>query len=274
MAAQRPLPPIPSRHQKHNAWPRPMVRPCCAAQLSPLPAKHRDRPAWPTKSRPARQPHVHRNSVFHRPNPTEWTSCHIVEHDLPDKSSWKRSPAHCTEKDEMPPQRPDRLIDAAAGLTRLKLKGFFFVLVRTPSSSRNRVELKRHAQEIGIAVVAQGTETSPTWRAGVPQALLFRSLIAGQRKTNAGPRNSALGVRLRKSAFCKAWQRNGRPTLILDVGRCWIFGRLHRANIRQPAHRDAMSPCVVMIDEVEKSLAGTSSGNGDSGVSARLFGRS
>ena len=36
---------------------------------------------------------------------------------------------------------------------------------------------------------------------------------------------------------------------------------------------DAMAPCVVMIDEVEKALAGVaSSGQTDSGVSARLFG--
>ena len=33
-----------------------------------------------------------------------------------------------------------------------------------------------------------------------------------------------------------------------------------------------MSPCVVMIDEVEKALAGSSGSSGDSGVSARLFG--
>ena len=33
-----------------------------------------------------------------------------------------------------------------------------------------------------------------------------------------------------------------------------------------------MSPCIVMLDEVEKMLSGASSGGGDSGVSARLFG--
>ena len=36
---------------------------------------------------------------------------------------------------------------------------------------------------------------------------------------------------------------------------------------------DAMAPCVVMVDEVEKALAGVaSSGQTDSGVTARLFG--
>ena len=46
------------------------------------------------------------------------------------------------------------------------------------------------------------------------------------------------------------------------------------ANIRQALKIiDAMSPCVVMVDEVEKALAGVaSSGSSDSGVTARLFG--
>jgi SpoVK/Ycf46/Vps4 family AAA+-type ATPase len=46
------------------------------------------------------------------------------------------------------------------------------------------------------------------------------------------------------------------------------------ANIRQALKiADAMSPCVVMVDEVEKALAGVAtSGQTDSGVTARLFG--
>src|SRR4029077_15120987 len=45
------------------------------------------------------------------------------------------------------------------------------------------------------------------------------------------------------------------------------------ANIRQALRLvDAMSPCVVMIDEVEKALAGdAASGQTDSGVAARMF---
>jgi SpoVK/Ycf46/Vps4 family AAA+-type ATPase len=67
----------------------------------------------------------------------------------------------------------------------------------------------------------------------------------------------------------------GRPTLILDIGS--LMGSLvgsTEANIRQALKIiDAMSPCVVMVDEVEKALAGVaSSGSTDSGVTARLFG--
>jgi SpoVK/Ycf46/Vps4 family AAA+-type ATPase len=62
--------------------------------------------------------------------------------------------------------------------------------------------------------------------------------------------------------------------LILDVGT--LLGSLvgqSEANVRQALRLvDAMSPCVVMVDEVEKALAGSSGSAGDSGVSARLFG--
>jgi SpoVK/Ycf46/Vps4 family AAA+-type ATPase len=67
----------------------------------------------------------------------------------------------------------------------------------------------------------------------------------------------------------------GRPTLILDVGS--LLGSpvgQSEANLRRALQLvDAMAPCVVMIDEVEKALAGVaSSGQVDSGVTARLFG--
>jgi SpoVK/Ycf46/Vps4 family AAA+-type ATPase len=79
-----------------------------------------------------------------------------------------------------------------------------------------------------------------------------------------------------KSALAKALgAETGRPTLIMDVGS--LMGSLvgsTEANIRQALRiTDAMSPAILMIDEVEKSLSGVaSSGQTDSGVSARLFG--
>ena len=65
----------------------------------------------------------------------------------------------------------------------------------------------------------------------------------------------------------------GRPTLVLDLGA--LYGSLvgaTEANIRQALKvADAMAPCVLFVDELEKGLAGVG-GSGDSGVSTRLFG--
>lgn len=65
------------------------------------------------------------------------------------------------------------------------------------------------------------------------------------------------------------------PLLRLDVGR--VFGALvgqSEENMRKALSiAEAVSPCVVWLDELEKGLAGlASSGSTDSGVTARVFG--
>jgi SpoVK/Ycf46/Vps4 family AAA+-type ATPase len=77
-----------------------------------------------------------------------------------------------------------------------------------------------------------------------------------------------------KSQFAKALgNETGRPTLTLDIGSLLgsLVGESER-NLRNALRIvDAMAPCLLFCDELEKGLAGVSS-NGDSGVSARLFG--
>jgi SpoVK/Ycf46/Vps4 family AAA+-type ATPase len=79
-----------------------------------------------------------------------------------------------------------------------------------------------------------------------------------------------------KSAFCRSLgNETGRPTLNLDVGSLMggLVGSTEQNTRTALRIVDAMSPCVLMIDEVEKALSGVaSSGQTDSGVSARLFG--
>ena len=79
-----------------------------------------------------------------------------------------------------------------------------------------------------------------------------------------------------KSQFAKALgNETGRPTVILDIGN--LLGSLvgqSESNVRAALRlADAMAPCVVFADELEKGLAGaSSSGQTDSGVTARVFG--
>jgi SpoVK/Ycf46/Vps4 family AAA+-type ATPase len=77
-----------------------------------------------------------------------------------------------------------------------------------------------------------------------------------------------------KSAFARALGREtGRPTLTLDLGALYgsLVGETER-NVRQALKiADAMAPCICFVDELEKALGGVG-GQGDSGVSTRLFG--
>jgi SpoVK/Ycf46/Vps4 family AAA+-type ATPase len=64
------------------------------------------------------------------------------------------------------------------------------------------------------------------------------------------------------------------PILRLDMGA--VYGSLvgqSEANMRKAIKcAEAMAPCVLMVDEIEKGLAGASGGGGDSGTSTRVFG--
>jgi SpoVK/Ycf46/Vps4 family AAA+-type ATPase len=78
------------------------------------------------------------------------------------------------------------------------------------------------------------------------------------------------GKSLSARALAGAW---GVPLLRLDVGR--IFGSLvgsSEANLRRAIQTaEAVSPCILWIDEVEKGFAGVG-GQGGGGVTERVFG--
>ncbi|HET8591030.1 MAG TPA: AAA family ATPase [Nakamurella sp.] len=79
------------------------------------------------------------------------------------------------------------------------------------------------------------------------------------------------GKSLTAKAMSSAWSL---PLIRLDVGR--IFGGLVGAseqNMRTAlATAEAVAPCVMWIDEIEKGFASGASGVGDSGTAARVFG--
>lgn len=65
------------------------------------------------------------------------------------------------------------------------------------------------------------------------------------------------------------------PTLRLDIGSLFssLVGESESKTRQALALADAIAPCVIFMDEIEKGLAGSSgSGNNDSGVTKRVFG--
>ena len=94
--------------------------------------------------------------------------------------------------------------------------------------------------------------------------------------TNTGELTTKGYVELLISFAAKALgHETERPTITLDVGA--LMGSLvgeTESRTRQALRTiDAMAPCIVIADEIEKALSGAGgSGQNDSGVSARLFG--
>lgn len=79
------------------------------------------------------------------------------------------------------------------------------------------------------------------------------------------------GKSLTAKCIASSWKL---PLLKLDMGK--VFQGLvgsSEANIREAlASAEAMSPCVLWIDEIEKGLSGAAGGNGDGGTATRVFG--
>jgi hypothetical protein len=209
----------------------------------------------------------------------------IVEHELPGREQLAEiARSIATEEGELPEgDALQTVLDAAAGLTRYEAEGAFSLSLVRHSAIRHEAiwELKQGMlKKSGLLQLHRGGERFADL--GGLENLKGFCLRAMRRQGHRDPRKRPRGALLLgvpgtgKSAYSKALgAETGRPTLIMDVGA--LMGSLvgsTEANIRQALRiADAMAPCILMIDEVEKALSGVaSSGSTDSGVSARLFG--
>lgn len=206
----------------------------------------------------------------------------VLEHHLPEREQLQKiAEGVATEAGELPTgEELTRLLDASAGLTRGEAENAFSLsLVRHGKLVPETVwDLKTQTlKKSGLLSLHRGGESFEQL-GGLASLKSFCARALSSRSATAKPRGTLLlGVAgSGKSAFCKALgHQTARPTLILDVGA--LMGSLvgqTESNVRRAlAITDAMAPCVLMIDEVEKALSGVaSSGQTDSGVSARLFG--
>ena len=218
--------------------------------------------------------------------PTELEKLFVVlEHDLPGRHQLAEIARDVgTEEGELPQDgQLETVLDAAAGLTRYEAEGAFALsLVRHSRITPDAVWSIKSQQLKKSGLLSLHTGGERFADLGGLDAVKAFCLRAMRRQGDQNPLRRPRGIMLLsppgcgKSAFAKALgSETGRPTLCLDVGA--LMGSLvgqTEANIRQALRiADAMAPCVLFLDEVEKGLSGvSSSGQTDSGVTARLFG--
>ncbi len=208
----------------------------------------------------------------------------VVEHELPSHEQLAEIAREvATEDGELPAEDEFGIVlDAAAGLTRLEAENAFSLsLVRHGRLTAESLwELKTGTlKKSGLLNLYKGEEDFSSL-GGLQSLKAFckRSLLRRSGTANV----KAKGVMLLgvpgtgKSAFAKCLGREtGRPTLVLDIGA--LMGSLvgqTESNVRRALGiADAMAPCILFVDEIEKALGGVAgSGTNDSGVSARMFG--
>ena len=206
----------------------------------------------------------------------------VIEHDLPGRDDLLAiARGVATEPGELGEGHDlDAVLDAAAGLTRTEAENSFALsLVRHGRLAPDVLwELKGQAlKAAGLLSLHRGGESfADLGGLGALKSFCARALRPG-RPPGVRPRGVLLlGVPgTGKSAFAKALgNETGRPTLVLDVGSLMgsLVGETER-RVREALRAvDAMAPCVVFVDELEKALGGTMSGaSTDSGVGSRLF---
>jgi len=204
----------------------------------------------------------------------------VIEHDLPDREQLHRIAMGLTS--EHPADLPSgdglgRVLDAAAGLTRYEAEGAFALSLTRHSAIRPESIWELKAQTLrknNLLTLHRGGECFDSL-GGLSQLKDFCRRVLEPGKSVRPRGVLLLGIPgTGKSAFAKALgNETGRPTLMLDIGTLMgsLVGESER-NVRQALRiADAMSPCILFVDELEKGLSGVGS-NGDSGVSTRLFG--
>ena len=205
-----------------------------------------------------------------------------IEHLLPDREQLSEIAAGiAVEEGELPKGRElEQVLDAASGLTRAEAESAYSLsLVRHGCITPETIwELKTQTlKKSGLLELYQGDACFDDL--GGLDAL---KSFCKRALTRSSDRVQAKGVMLLsppgcgKSQICKALgNETGRPVILLDVGSLMgsLVGQTESRTRQALKIIDAMGKSVVLLDEVDKAFgSATGGGNGDSGVSSRMFG--
>ena len=183
----------------------------------------------------------------------------------------------------------EALLDAALGLSTMEAENAFSLAlvarhrsdgtaVKTVQSEKagtiRRSGFLEYVEPVGGLEEVGGLRTLKKWLRKRGKAFTAKAEAFGLKAPKGVLVGGVPGCGKSLTAKCvgAAW---GLPIFRLDLGKLFggIVGESER-NVREVIRLiEAVSPCILWIDEVEKGLAGAgSSGNTDSGVTARVFG--
>jgi ATP-dependent 26S proteasome regulatory subunit len=211
----------------------------------------------------------------------------IVHHELPDREQLRGIVQKLLEDnpDYVKPSDDaiNLVVDAAGGMSRIEAENAFALSLTRHNKLTPDVVWTLKSQTLEKAGTLQLYRGDASFDAlGGLDNLKEFCIRAMRRQGEPDPERRPRGVLLLsppgcgKSQFAKALGNEvGRPTVILDIGS--MMGKFvgeSESNMRRAlATIDAMAPCILFVDEIEKALSGVgNSGQTDSGVSARLFG--
>ena len=205
----------------------------------------------------------------------------VLDYPLPDRASLYKLLNKTLDENGIPKDNLDMnaIVNFGLGLTRTAfLNALFLLIASAPVTTQNACLMLKNQKE-NILAQTDLLKVLPSDRnfsslAGLDVMKNFtKRMIAG----GLGRGILILGVPGGgKTAFCSCLgNETGRPVLQMDFSRLMggIVGETESKTAQALAMVDAMQPAILFIDEIEKGLAGTAGGNGDSGVSKRQGGQ-
>jgi ATP-dependent 26S proteasome regulatory subunit len=180
----------------------------------------------------------------------------------------------------------ERILDAASGLTTIEAENAFALSVAESKSVNPKLIAKEKAQVVKKSGLLEIIETKESLESIGGLEVLKAWLL--KRKHAFSKRAAEYGLPAPKGLLILGIPGTGKsltakataavfgiPLLKLDAGR--LFAGLvggSEANLRSVIQTaEAIAPCILWIDEIEKGFAGTrSSGATDGGTSARVLG--
>ncbi len=213
----------------------------------------------------------------------------VVQFNLPDKGQLGTVlDGICTSAKLPKPENDDReqLLDAACGLTSIEAENAFALSVVEKRKLCSKVIAREKANEVRKSGLL---EICPTMASldGIGGLECLKSWLL-QRRDAFGQEAKAYGLPAPKGLLIVGIPGTGksltakatasvfnRPLLKLDAGR--LFGGLvgqSEGNLRSVIQTaEAIAPCVVWVDEIEKGFSGSkSSAVSDGGTASRVFG--
>ncbi len=213
----------------------------------------------------------------------------VLDFSLPGKEQMGAVLDGIMESAQLPAMESDhraKVLEATKGLTTIEAENAMALSVVEAQAVTPKIVAREKAQALrtgGILEVVEtcvdldavgGMDVLKSWLVNRQQAFTDRAVAYGL----PCPKGLLiLGIPgTGKSLTAKATASVfGVPLLRLDAGK--LFGSLvgqSEGNLRSAiATAEAISPCVLWIDEIEKGFAGSkSSGSSDGGTSARVFG--
>lgn len=210
----------------------------------------------------------------------------LVEHSLPDRQELLNIAASLEPAfEKLRPTDPKviGILDAAAGMTRLEAENAFSLSLNQEDKIVAEIVWKLKANELKKSTALRLHEGDETFEniGGLDSLKEFTLSVLKKKHTShlTRPRGVLLlGVPgSGKSMIAKALgNETGRKTVTFDVSA--LFGSLQgqtEERTRQAFRQaDAMEPCILFIDEIEKALGGAANSTGatDSGTGSRMFG--